>query len=246
MKLDGGLRLQKFIADCGIASRRKAEEMIADGLVTVNGRVIKEMGFKITPGEDAVKVNGKLLRVNTSEKVYLLFNKPTGVISSLHDPEERPTIKDFLVKVRERVFPVGRLDYHTEGLMILTNDGKFSQSIIHPEKYVTKTYLVKLNGKLNEEKTKRLLAGVTLAEGKVKALAVHRTTQGDQYDWYKVVLVEGRNQQVQRLFNKIGMDTKKIKRVAIGRLNLGELPRGHYRYLTEEDAFKALEPYKKI
>lgn len=239
------MRLQKFIADCGIASRRKAEEMIADGLVTVNGRTIKEMGFKIIPGKDAVKVNRKLIHFK-KEKVYLLFNKPNGVLSTLHDPEERTTIKDFLTKVKERVFPVGRLDYHSEGLMILTNDGEFAQSIIHPKKYITKTYIVKLSGKLNDMQIKRLLSGVTLAEGRVKALAVHRTTQGDQYDWYKVVLVEGRNQQVQRLFYKIGMDVKKLKRVAIGRLNLGEIPKGHFRHLTFEEAEKALDPYKKI
>lgn len=238
------VRLHKYIADCGIASRRKAEEMISDHLVTVNGRVVTEMGFKINPTKDAVKVRGRLVYMRDTT-VYVAFNKPRQVLSTLFDPDKRPTIKDYLKSVKERVFPAGRLDYETEGLVILTNDGEYSQSLIHPTKKITKTYLVKVDGQPTQAQLDRLEMGVTLAEGKVKALSVKRTKVGDQYDWFRIVLVEGKNRQVQRMFAKIGFDVIKLRRIAIGKLTLGGLERGEFKYLTEEEAQKAFIPYDK-
>jgi 23S rRNA pseudouridine2605 synthase len=240
MDLRNQIRLQKFIADCGVASRRKAEEMIAQGEVTVNGKKIREMGFKVLPGKDAVKVNGKLLRVSTKH-IYIALNKPSGVLTTLNDPEERTTVKDLLVGVRERVFPVGRLDYDSEGLVILTNDGEYSQSVSHPTKEIRKVYLVKIKGKPDTKAIEKLKKGVTLAEGKTRALHIERAKSGDQYDWYKVVLSEGRHGQLRRMFEKVGFDVLKMKRLAIGRLTLGGLSQGEFRFLTKDQAELALK-----
>jgi 23S rRNA pseudouridine2605 synthase len=229
------VRLHKYIADCGVASRRKAEELISDGLVTVNGEIIREMGYKIIPGKDAVKVKGKLLRT-PNRLVYIALYKPMGVITTLHDPHDRPTVKDLLIGIKDRVFPVGRLDYDAEGLVLMTNDGDYAQAVNHPEKDIKKVYVVKLDGKPEPHHLERLRKGVTLAEGKLKPLHIERMRTGDQYDWYKVTLTEGRNQAVKRMFQKIGFDVLKIKRVAIGRLTLGNLQRGEFRLLTKEQA----------
>ena len=244
MKEEFKVRLHKYIADCGIASRRKAEEMIKDHLVTVNGRVVTEMGYKINPSEDSVKVRGKLVYMK-DKAVYIAFNKPKQVLATLHDPEKRRTVKDYLVGVKERVFPVGRLDYETEGLLLLTNDGEYAQHIIHPSKKLTKTYLVKVDGQPSQVQLDRLEQGVTLAEGRIKALSVKRTKVGDQYDWLRVVLVEGKHRQVQRMFAKIGFDVIKLRRIAIGKLTLSGLERGQFKYLSEEQAEQAFKPYDK-
>ncbi|MDZ4678069.1 MAG: pseudouridine synthase [Oligoflexia bacterium] len=234
------VRLQKYISECGIASRRKAEEMISQGEVTVNGKIIREMGFKVIPGKDAVKVNGKLLRTPT-HPTYIALYKPAGVVTTLNDPEGRPTIKDLLIGVKDRVFPVGRLDFDSEGLLIVTNDGEYAQAVSHPKKKIRKVYKVKVKGKPQEKHIERLKMGVTLAEGKAKASHIERIRSGDQYDWYKVVLVEGKNRQVRRMFEKIGFDVLKLQRVAIGRLTLGSLDRGQFRMLTKEQAELALK-----
>jgi 23S rRNA pseudouridine2605 synthase len=229
------VRLHKFIADCGVASRRKAEELVAHGEVTVNGEVIREMGYKIIPGKDAVKVKGKLLHT-ASRMVYIALYKPSGVLTTLHDPQERPTVKDLLVGIKDRVFPVGRLDYDSEGLVLMTNDGEYAQSIIHPDQDIKKVYVVKLSGKPEPRHLERLRQGVTLAEGRTKPLHIEKMRTGDQYDWYKVTLTEGKNQAVRRMFQKIGFDVIKLKRVAIGRLTLSNLQRGEFRLLTKEQA----------
>jgi 23S rRNA pseudouridine2605 synthase len=239
VKTQNLVRLHKYIADCGIASRRKAEEMVAHGEVNVNGQTIREMGYKIIPGKDAVKVRGKLIRV-PAENLYILLYKPTGVVTTLNDPEERTTVKDLLVGVKERVFPVGRLDYDSEGLLLLTNDGEYAQAIIHPTKHVKKVYNVKVRGKPDHKAIERLKAGVTLAEGKAKAVHIERMKAGDN-DWFKVVLTEGKNRQIRRMFEKVGYDVLKLKRVAIGRLTLGRLERGQFKFLSKEQAELALK-----
>lgn len=234
-----GVRLQKYLAECGVASRRAAEILIRDGEVTINGKVA-ELGAKVKPGKDAVKVKGKLLRQETSDFVYIKMFKPTGVVTTLHDPEGRPTVKDLLTGVKQRVFPVGRLDYDSEGLIILTNDGEYAQSITHPTKEVTKTYIVKISGKLTTNHIIKLRTGVTLADGKAKAKHVEKIRSGDKYDWYKVVLTEGRNRQLRRMFERIGFDVMKLQRVAIGRMTIGRLQRGEFKFLTPEEAETAL------
>jgi 23S rRNA pseudouridine2605 synthase len=214
--------------------------MIMHGEVTVNGQVIKEMGYKVIPGKDAVKVNRKLLRL-PSKMLYILMYKPTGVVTTLNDPEGRATVKDLLVGLRERVFPIGRLDYDSEGLLILTNDGEYAQSVIHPQKNVKKVYQVKVRGKPEQKHIERLKLGVTLAEGRAKAVHIERMKTGDNYDWFKVVLTEGKNRQIRRMFEKVGFDVLKLKRVAIGRLTLGSLERGRIKVLTREQAELALK-----
>jgi 23S rRNA pseudouridine2605 synthase len=233
-------RLQKFIADCGVASRRAAEQMIAHGEVTVNGKVIKEMGFKVIAGKDSVKVRGKLLRVS-NEHLYIILNKPSGVLTTLNDPQERTTVRDLLIGVKERVFPVGRLDYDSEGLIILTNDGEFAQCIIHPKKEIRKVYLIKVKGKPDSKAIEKLRKGVTLAEGRIKALHIEKTKSGTQYDWYKIILSEGRHGQVRRMFEKVGFDILKIKRVSIGKLTLGGLLQGQFKFITRDQAELALK-----
>jgi 23S rRNA pseudouridine2605 synthase len=234
------VRLHKYIAECGVTSRRKAEELIKNGDVTVNGQIITEMGYKIVPGDDAVKVKGKLLRAATRD-VYIALYKPTRVVTTLNDPEGRTTVKDLLVGIRERVFPVGRLDYDSEGLLILTNDGEYAQAVAHPDKKVKKVYQVKVGGKPQAQHIERLKAGVTLAEGKAKAVHIERMRTGDNNDWFKVVLTEGKNRQIRRMFEKVGFDVLKLKRVAIGRLTLGNLNRGEFKLLTKEQAELALK-----
>jgi 23S rRNA pseudouridine2605 synthase len=233
-------RLHKYIAECGVASRRKAEEFIAEGSVTVNGHVIREMGYKIVPGSDAIKVKGKLIR-QPSKTIYIALHKPAGVVTTLNDPEGRPTVKDLLRGVRDRVFPVGRLDYDSEGLLILTNDGDFAQSVSHPAKIVKKVYQVKVSGKPEQKHIERLKQGVTLAEGRARAVHIERMRTGDQYDWFKVVLSEGKNRQVRRMFEKVGFDVIKLKRVAIGQLTLGNLQRGQFKILSKDQAELALK-----
>ncbi len=225
------VRLNKFIADSGVASRRKADEMIRTGQVQVNGKVVTELGVKIEPARDRVVVDGRTLRV-AEQKLYLAFYKPEQVLTSMSDPLGRPTVQDYVEELPVRVYPVGRLDWDTEGLLILTNDGEFAQKVAHPQKSIPKTYLVKLNGIPTNDQLAKLLRGVTIPGGKASALHVERVPQGSkQYAWVKIVITEGRNRQVRKMFEKIGYDVKKLKRTAIGLFELGQLRKGQYVFL---------------
>src|SRR5580704_2036447 len=172
------VRLNKFLADCGIASRRKADAMITSGQIQVNGKTTYELGVRVIPGEDRVTVDGKPVRLET-QKIYVIFNKPENVLTSMEDPLGRPTVADFMEKLPVRVFPVGRLDWDTEGMLLLTNDGDFSQKVMHPREEIPKTYLAKISGHPREEQLEKLLRGVTIPGGKVKALHVERARVGD-------------------------------------------------------------------
>lgn len=228
-----GLRLNKYLADCGVASRRKADEMIAEGHVQVNGRTVYELGVRVE-SHDRVTVDGKPVKPAT-QKIYVIFYKPENVLTTMEDPEGRPTVADFMEKLPVRVFPVGRLDWDTEGLLLLTNDGDFAQKVMHPREEIPKTYLAKLDGKPTDRDFEKLRNGVTIPGGKVKALFVERAKVGDseQYDWVKIVIGEGKNRQVRHMFNKVGFDVKKLKRVAIGQLTLGSLNKGDYAFLDQ-------------
>lgn len=230
----GAIRLNKYLADCGIASRRKADEMIAEGQVQVNGKTVYELGVKVEPGVDRVTVGGKPVRPAT-QKIYVIFNKPENVLTTMEDPEGRPTVADFMEKLPVRVFPVGRLDWDTEGLLLLTNDGDFAQKVMHPREEIPKTYLAKLDGQPTPQQLEKLKHGVTIPGGRVKALHVERAKVGDsrQYDWIKIVIGEGKNRQVRYMFQKIGFDVKKLRRVAIGQLTLGGLQKGEYAFLDQ-------------
>lgn len=228
----GLVRLNKYLSECGVTSRRKADELIAEGAITVNGKRVFELGMRIDPKHDRVSVNGKPVRA-VAEKIYIIFHKPKNMVTTMEDPQGRPTIADFFEKLPYRVFPVGRLDWDTEGLILLTNDGDFSQRVMHPNEEVPKTYLAKVSGKPSDEALRKLLTGVSIVGGRVKALHVERIKRGaDQYDWIKIVIGEGKNRQVRRMFEKIGFDVMKLQRVAIGRLRIGTLKRGEYAFLT--------------
>jgi len=234
-------RLQKIIAAAGITSRRKAEELITAGLVSVNGQTITQLGAKADVARDHIRVNGKLLR-EPERHVYIAVNKPRGYVTSVSDPEGRPTIMDLVRGVGARVYPVGRLDYASEGLVLLTNDGDLAQKLMHASSHVPKTYLVKVAGKPGPEALARLRAGVSLAiEGKhgrkrfVKTAPARIQLARDAPNpWYEVTLIEGRNRQLRRMFEQVGHHAEKIKRVRYGNLML-DVELGKWRALTASE-----------
>lgn len=236
------IRLNKLIADAGLSSRRGADKLIEQGLVTVNGKRVYELGVKVDAQNDKVMVDGKPLR-QKAHHVYLMFHKPKGILTTMDDPLGRPTIAAFLEEVPYRVFPIGRLDWDSEGLLLLTNDGDYAQRVAHPTADVTKTYLVKLDGKPTDEKLNKLLKGVSILGGKAKAKSVEKVKKGkDKYDWIKIVITEGRNRQIRQMFEKIGYDVLKLQRVAIGRLRIGNLERGQLVFLNDAAAERVFQP----
>jgi 23S rRNA pseudouridine2605 synthase len=237
------IRLNKYLSECGIASRRHADELINEGAVQVNGKKVYELGTKVRPGEDRITVKGKPVKPPTM-KLYILFNKPKNVVTTMDDPLGRPTIADYFDRLPVRVFPVGRLDWDSEGMILLTNDGEFAQKVNHPSEEILKTYLVKLNGRPSNEHFERLRRGVSIIGGKVAAKGVERIRRGDsdQYDWIKIMIGEGKNRQIRQMFEKIGFDVMKLQRVAIGRLRMpGSLKRGEYLFLTEKGVEKIFQ-----
>lgn len=229
------LRLNKLIADSGLASRRHADRMIEEGQVTVNGKRVYELGIKVDPAHDHILVNGKPLK-KPLENIYILFHKPKGVLTTMEDPLGRPTIADYLDAVPGRVFPVGRLDWDSEGMLILTNDGEFANKVTHPKAEVTKTYMVKVDGQPTKEEIQKLVRGVSIIGGKVAAKHIEKIKRqegSEKYDWYKMVITEGKNRQIRQMFEKIGYDVMKLQRVAIGRLRIGAVDRGELVFLND-------------
>ncbi len=229
------IRLQKVIADSGLASRRKAEEMIRTGRVTVNGQVVIELGTKVDPVQDHVKVDGRHIKP-VPPQVFLLLNKPPGVLSSLHDPEGRTTIKDLIKNIRMRLFPVGRLDYDSEGLVLLTNHGELAQSLLHPRYHVPKTYLIKVKGILTDEEVALLEQGVKLRDGKTGPATVKKIRKAAANSWLEVTIHEGRKHQVKRMLEAVGHTVIRLTRVRFGPLALGRLRSGGFRYATDREA----------
>lgn len=229
------VRLQKVIADAGVASRRKAEQMITEGRVTVNGRVVRELGTKVDPQKDHVKVDGRHLKP-APPHVYIMINKPKGYLSTLSDPQGRPTIGDLLRGVRLRVFPVGRLDFDSEGLLLLTNHGEMAQALLHPRYHVPKTYLVKVKGILTDEEIGTLEKGVKLEDGPTGPAIVKKVRKAEQNSWLEITIFEGRKHQVKRMFEAVGHPVLKLIRTKFGPLILGDLPEGEFRYLTDREA----------
>lgn len=227
-------RLQKVIAHAGIASRRKAEQLIQEGKVTVNGKVIKELGVKVT-SNDRVEVEG--IPLEREEPVYLLFYKPRGVISSVKDEKGRKVVTDYLPQIKERVYPVGRLDFDTSGLLLLTNDGEFANLLMHPRNEIEKVYIVKTKGIPSKEKLKNLQNGVMLEDGKtapakVKMLSLDKKKQTAIIE---IIIHEGRNRQVRRMLEAIGHPVLKLKRERYGSITLDGLKTGELRELTPHE-----------
>jgi len=240
-------RLQKLIAAAGVASRRHAEELIAAGRVTVNGEVIKELGTKADPEKDHIKVNGKLInpQLQSREKVYVLLNKPKGYLSSVSDPEGRPLVTELLPPALGKVHPVGRLDFNTEGLLLLTNDGDFTNYVTAARNRVEKVYEVKVKGVPTDSGVERLRRGITLEDGTrtapAKIVKLHETQTNA---WYEVLLHQGRNQQVRRMFELIGHSVLKLRRTRIGFLKDENLKPGYYRLLSPGEVGRIMKKKK--
>ena len=240
-------RLQKLIAAAGIASRRHAEELIAAGRVTVNGEVVKELGTKADPDKDHIKVNGKLInpQLQSREKVYVLLNKPKGYLSSVSDPEGRPLVTELLPPSLGKVHPVGRLDFNTEGLLLLTNDGEFTNYVTAARNRVEKVYEVKVKGVPAEGGIERLRRGITLEDGTRTAPAKIKMLHETQTNaWYEVLLHQGRNQQVRRMFELIGHSVLKLRRTRIGFLKDEDLKPGYWRLLSPGEVARIMKKKK--
>jgi 23S rRNA pseudouridine2605 synthase len=238
------VRLQKIIAAAGVASRRKAEELIAGGLVQVNGQTVTELGTKADPETDHLRVNGKLLH-GSQRTVYLLLNKPKGYVTTMSDPEKRPTVMDLIHGLKGRVYPVGRLDYASEGLLLMTNDGELAHRLMKAASHVAKTYVVKVAGAPKDDAIAKLRAGVSIATDDGKRVktgpAGVRIVKQGANPWYEITLVEGRNRQIRRMFEAVGHHVEKIKRVRYGPLTL-DVPPGKFRSLT----LKEVERLKSV
>ncbi|MGE3976771.1 MAG: pseudouridine synthase [Nitrospira sp.] len=229
------IRLQKLIASTGLSSRRKAEMLIVSGRVSVNGKVVTELGTKVDPARDHVKVDGKHL-TSAQPFVYLMLNKPKNVMSTLDDPGGRTTVKDFLRGVYVRVFPVGRLDFDSEGLMLLTNNGELAQALLHPRYHVPKTYLIKVKGALNNEEIARLERGVRLDDGMTSPAHVKKVRKVEANSWLEITIREGRKHQVKRMLDAVGHPVLRLLRIRMGPLSLGNLEPGEFRFLTDREA----------
>ncbi len=229
-------RLQKILSHAGVASRRQAEQIIQEGRVTVNGAVITELGSKADLNRDHIKVDGKLIHA-PQRMVYLMLNKPNNTVTTVSDPEQRATVMDLLRGVKERVYPVGRLDYHSEGLLLLTNDGELANAITSAASHLPKTYVVKVTGTLTADQEQAFRTGVPIS-GKRTQPAGLKLVHGATNPWYEVRLFEGRNQQIRMMFKHFGVLVEKLKRVRIGPLELGPLKPGAFRYLTELEVRK--------
>jgi 23S rRNA pseudouridine2605 synthase len=221
------------MASCGVASRRKCEEIILEGRVKVNEEIIKDMGYKVEPSMDKVYVDSKLISLE-EKKVYVALNKPEGYVSTVKDERGRKTILD-IVKVNERIFPIGRLDYNTSGLLLLTNDGDIYNRVIHPRQEINKVYIAVIQGPPSEDEMEEFRNGVDIGEyitAKAKIKVLKKITCNCQVE---IIIHEGKNRQVRRMCEKIGHPVIALKRVSVGKISLGSLNRGEWRYLTEEE-----------
>jgi len=230
-------RLQKILAAAGVASRRKAEEIIIAGRVTVNGRLVTELGTKADASLDSICVDGQRLKPAETHR-YFLLHKPKGYVTTVSDPEGRPTVMQLMSGLRERLYPVGRLDYASEGLLLMTNDGALAQQLTKAAAHVPKTYRVKISGKPDEQTVQRLRDGVTITldDGRrVKTSPAKIRLVGDVPNpWYEIILIEGRNRQIRRMFQRVGFRVEKIKRIQLGPLILDVAP-GKFRPLSDEE-----------
>lgn len=234
-------RLQKVLAQAGVASRRKCEDLIRAGQVEVNGEVVATLGAKVDPAADEIMVNGRPIR--QEEKVYLLLHKPKGVIASVKDPKGRKVVTDYLPGIKQRVYPVGRLDYDTEGLLLLTNDGDFSQKLTHPKHGIPKTYHATVKGVPHGSLLDKLAKGIELEDGLTAPAAVEYVDidpDGKQAR-IEITIREGRNRQVRRMFEAIAYPVIKLRRVRFGFLTLEGVPRNKFRHLTKQEVKELLD-----
>ncbi|WP_018755273.1 pseudouridine synthase [Paenibacillus terrigena] len=228
-------RLQKILAAAGVASRRKCEELILEGKVEVNGETVNTLGVKADPTQDVITVNGRAIQ--SESKVYLMMNKPKGVITSATDPKGRKVVTDYVTGIKERVYPVGRLDYDTEGLLLLTNDGEFANLLTHPKHHVPKTYLATVEGIPHGDKLEKLKEGIMLEDGMTAPaeLEYQDINVEEKQATIRITIYEGRNRQVRRMFEAISHKVIRLKRIKFGDLSLMNLKRGRTRPLTPNE-----------
>ena len=231
------VRLQKFLANSGVASRRKCEEFILEGKVRVNGEVVTELGTKIVPGKDVVTFEGRELALEEEKKVYILLNKPVGYVTTASDERGRPTVMELLKGVKEKVVPVGRLDMFTSGLLLFSNDGDFVYKVTHPKHETTKTYIVKTRGVPTERDLEKLRVGVKIEDYITSPARVELLLKDNTNDISRILIEihEGRNRQVRKMCEAIGLSVIALKREGVGGLTCEGVERGKWRYLTEEE-----------
>ncbi len=227
------MRLQKYLAQVGIASRRKAEELISEGVIKVNGNVVTEMGYKVT-NRDVIEVNGKII-TGKEKKVYVLLNKPVGYISTAKDQFGRPSVVELISGIKERLYPVGRLDYDTSGLIILTNDGEFTYKMTHPKHEIKKVYLAIIKGTPSQEEMKAFKNGLKIDDYITSKASIKIIESEGDKSWVEIVIHEGKNRQVRKMCEAIGHPVIKLKRTALGSLSLGDLSEGHWRILNKKE-----------
>ncbi|GAW91013.1 pseudouridine synthase [Calderihabitans maritimus] len=238
-------RLQKVLAKAGIASRRKSEELIKAGRVKVNGEVVTRLGTKVDPVADKIEVDGKPVPAG-EPKIYIMLNKPRGYVTTVSDPQGRNTVMDLVKDVPQRIYPVGRLDYDTEGLLLLTNDGDLAYALTHPRHEVEKTYLALVQGHPGEKALERLRSGVLLEDGWTSPAKVRLLRREKGNTWLEIKIHEGRNRQVRRMCDAVGHRVLRLKRTAVADLYLGNLRVGRYRSLTTKEIRKLKEIEKKV
>jgi 23S rRNA pseudouridine2605 synthase len=234
------VRLQKYIADCGITSRRKAEDLIVKGRVKINGTTVTLLGTKIDPEKDTVLVDGSLADHRAVQKLYILLHKPRGYVTTVSDPQGRDTVMDLIREVSERVYPVGRLDYLSEGLLLMTNDGEVANTIMHPRHEVIKVYEVKIFGILDPQMLYKLREGVTVEGEFLKPLSVRPLKQLDNKTWVEIRLAEGKNREIRKICEALDITIDKLRRVAIGNLTINGIAPGRYVYLSKKDIYNGL------
>lgn len=226
------MRLQKYMAKCGVASRRKSEEIISEGLVEVNGKIIKKQGFIVDPDKDIVKVNGKIIKLER-HNVYIMVNKPVGYVTTLKDEKDRRIVTDLIEGVTERIYPVGRLDIDTSGLLLLTNDGDLTHKLTHPSNKVVKRYIAVVEGVPNKSELESLRNGIKIDGRKTAPATVKIAKRYETESILDIRIHEGRNRQVKKMCEAINHPVKKLKRISIGEIELGDLAIGSWRYLNE-------------
>ncbi len=226
-------RLQKVMAHAGVASRRKSEEIIAEGRVKVNGVVVTEMGTKVDPAQDTIEVDGEEIEKET--KTYLKLHKPRGYVTTVNDPQGRQTVMDLIHGIDKRIYPVGRLDLDSSGLLLLTNDGDLTHKITHPSHELDKEYMVVANGELSQEEINRFKNGIKLEEGKTSPAKIEMVNQDPKNTTYQVIIHEGMNRQIRRMFDQLGYEVVSLIRVRIGNISLGSLKPGEHRKLSSKE-----------
>src|SRR6056297_13005 len=226
-------RLQKVMAHAGVASRRKSEEIIAEGRVKVNGVVVTEMGTKVDPSQDTIEVDGEEIEKET--KTYLKLHKPRGYVTTVNDPQGRQKVMDLIHGIDKRIYPVGRLDLDSSGLLLLTNVGDLTHKITHPSHELDKEYMVVVNGELSQKELKRFKNGIQLEEGKTSPAKIEMVNQDPKNTTYQVIIHEGMNRQIRRMFDQLGYQVVSLIRVRIGNISLGSLKPGEYRKLSSKE-----------